>query len=155
MQSVQCSLSPLLFLSFCLSHSFLHQIHVNYYFTSTTYMDGRQGNSRGWERRKKSNEKRGLCSQSFHVYLHTAQRDAVAFLTSFTVCDMNTQTDTNDERELKMQAASCRNLFRWTCEIAKMEWIEVRWGDIRGKNSYLWSISEFRFTIHFLLINFI
>lgn len=55
----------------------------------------RQGNSREVEsNEKKSNEKRGLCSQSFHVYLHTAQRDAVAFLTSFTDCDMNTQTDT-------------------------------------------------------------
>lgn len=59
---------------------------------------------------KKSNEKRGLCSQSFHVYLHTARRDAVAFLTSFTDCDMNTQTDTyrRRRREGTKNAASSK-----------------------------------------------
>lgn len=42
--------------------------------------------------------------------------------------DRHTTTSESDERELKMQAASCRNLFRWTCEIAK--WSGLKWDEV-------------------------
>lgn len=106
------------------------------------------------KKKLKSNEKRGLCSQSFHVYLHTtAQRCCCIFNVFHGLRYEHTHTHMRGNWKCKQQVAeTC--LGGRAMRDREMEWIEVRWGDIRGKNSYLWSISDFRFTtIHFSIIN--
>lgn len=146
---------PVLFFFFSLFFhhftSFLHQIHVNYYFTSTTiYMriySKQQASSRTksskWELRiekKKSNEKTRIVQSivsclSAHTACSKRERDAVAFLTSFTDLRYEHWThrqthNASEMRELKMQAASCRNLFRWTCEIANWNGGGLKWDEV-------------------------
>lgn len=124
MQSVHFSLFFL--------RSFLRRVHVNYYFTSTIYkktverLSATPPTTTATTQRKKVT--RIVQSIVSCLSAHCSERCCCIFNVFRELRYEHTDRHSRAERELKLQAASCRNLFRWTCEIAK--WSGLKWDEV-------------------------